>query len=68
MAVVKTLDPDDFLPHGVHEGYRQELTELFCAGCGVTRLEPDKMMRFMNLEVLWLNDNKIRHDVRRSTM
>ena len=25
----------------------------------MTRLEPDKMLRFMNLEVLWLNDNKL---------
>ena len=59
MAVVVTLEPDDFIPRGVHEGYRQQLTELFCAGSGVTRLEPDKMLRFMNLEVLWLNDNKL---------
>ena len=59
MAVVVTLEPDDFIPRGVHEGYRQQLTELFCANSGVTRLEPDKMLRFMNLEVLWLNDNKI---------
>ena len=31
MAVVVTLEPDDFIPRGVHEGYRQQLTELFCA-------------------------------------
>ena len=59
MATVVTLEPDDFVPRGVHEGYRQQLTELFCANSGVTRLEPDKMLRFMNLEVLWLNDNKL---------
>ena len=59
MATVVTLEPDDFIPRGVHEGYRQQLTELFCANSGVTRLEPDKMLRFMNLEVLWLNDNKL---------
>ena len=58
-SIVVTLEPDDFIPRGVHEGYRQQLTELFCANSGVTRLEPDKMLRFMNLEVLWLNDNKL---------
>ena len=55
------LDPDDFLPAGVHEGYRKNLTELFCGGNGhaVTKLDAARMGRFPNLEVLWLNDNRI---------
>ena len=55
------LQPDKVIPHGVHEGYRKGLTELFCGGQGaaVTKIDPDSMARFPNLEVLWLNDNRI---------
>ena len=51
------LDPDDFLPAGVHEGYRKNLTELFCGKAGVEKIDSTAMARLPNLEVLWLNDN-----------
>ena len=51
------LNPDDFLPAGVHEGYRKNLTELFCGKAGVEKIDSMSMARLPNLEVLWLNDN-----------
>ena len=54
-----TLNPDDCIPQGVHEGYKKELTELFCCGLGVEKLDREALGRFKTLEVLWLNDNKL---------
>ena len=53
------LNPDDCIPQGVHEGYRKKLTELFCGGLGVEKIDREAMARFKTLEVLWLNDNKL---------
>ena len=57
MSVV--LNPDDCLPLGVHEGYRQQCRELVAGGRGVEKLDSEAMSRFPTLEVLWLNDNKL---------
>ena len=53
------LDPDEFLPVGVHEGYRKNLTEMFCGKAGIEKIDPASMSRLPNLEVLWLNDNML---------
>jgi len=53
------LNPDDFIPTGVHEGYKKNLTQLFCGNCGVEYLDQEAMSHFPNLEVLWLNDNRL---------
>ena len=44
-------NPEDNIPKGVHEGYRKELTELYCGSRGVKRIDPEAMSRFPNLEV-----------------
>lgn len=54
-----TLNPDDCIPLGVHEGYKKLLTELFCGGLGVDKLDREALGRFKTLEVMWLNDNKL---------
>ena len=54
-----TLNPDDCIPLGVHEGYKKLLTELYCGGLGVEKLDRESLGRFKTLEVLWLNDNKL---------
>ena len=54
-----TLNPDDCIPLGVHEGYKKLLTELYCGGLGVDKLDRESLGRFKTLEVLWLNDNKL---------
>jgi Leucine-rich repeat (LRR) protein len=52
-------DPDEFIPAGVTERYKKELTELFCGNHEIERLDSEAMSHFPNLEVLWLNDNRI---------
>ena len=54
-----TLNPDDCIPLGVHEGYKKLLTELYCGGLGVDKLDRESLGRFKTLEVLWFNDNKL---------
>ena len=54
-----TLNPDDCIPLGVHEGYKKLLAELYCGGLGVDKLDRESLGRFKTLEVLWLNDNKL---------
>ena len=52
-------NPDDFIPTGVNERYRKNLTELFAGNHGIERLDPNVMARFPVLETLWLNGNRI---------
>ena len=51
------LDPDQFLPAGITETYRKNLTEMFCGKAGIEKIDLTSMKRLPNLEVLWLNDN-----------
>ena len=53
------LDTEELMPVGSTEGYRKNLTEMHAGGRGVEKLDTWQMQRFPNLEVLWLNDNKI---------
>jgi hypothetical protein len=53
------LDPNEMVPAGAHEGYRKTLTELHCGGKGIEKIDATSMSRFPNLEVLWLNGNKL---------
>tara|TARA_B100000780_G_scaffold66464_1_gene43780 strand:+ start:357 stop:530 length:174 start_codon:yes stop_codon:yes gene_type:complete len=46
-----TLNPDDCIPLGVHEGYKKLLTELFCGSLGVDKLDRESLGRFKTLEV-----------------
>ena len=51
------LDPDQFLPAGITETYRKNLTEMFCGKAGIEKIDLTSIKRLPNLEVLWLNDN-----------
>lgn len=54
------VDPSrDVMPPGAHEGYKKGVTELHCGGRGIDKIDSDAMARFPNLEVLWLNSNRL---------
>ena len=53
------LDPDEMVPAGAHEGYRKGLTELHAGSRGIEKMSSTSMGHFPNLEVLWLNNNRL---------
>ncbi|KAL1499943.1 hypothetical protein AB1Y20_012624 [Prymnesium parvum] len=54
------LDPAEILPKGVNATFRRSLSELYAGGRGVDSIDEEAMQRFPNLEVVWLNDNRLK--------
>ena len=53
------FNPDTLVPVGSTEGYRKNLTEMHAGGRGIEKVDSASMSRFPNLEVLWLNNNRL---------
>lgn len=50
---------DDLLPKGVNANFCRSLTELYAGDRGIEKIDEESLQRFPNLQVVWLNDNRL---------